>query len=251
MTYKHMTIIATFLMLMLLFACTPTRRQAKPEVDLAPIQRQMTETNDKVNQLYHRVSMIQLMADNHQKTIQELENKLKDSEAKTEAVSIALKNVHRAKSQLEKKTEIKSSIYSPKPIVAETKKNQVIAAATPLYNKALNTFRKDDFKTAEKLFDTFLKQHPNDPLADNALYWSGECHYAQKNFADAVIKFKEVINRFPQGSKVPDALLKIGYSYFSMGDKEQAKNFLKKAVTSYPFSTAGTKAEEKLKELQR
>ena len=36
-----------------------------------------------------------------------------------------------------------------------------------------------------------------------------------------------------------------------MGDKEQAKNFLKKVVTSYPFSTAGAKAEEKLIELQR
>jgi TolA-binding protein len=60
-----------------------------------------------------------------------------------------------------------------------------------------------------------------------------------------------VVNRFPQGGKVPDSLLKIGFSYFAMGDEEQAKNFLKKAVTSYPFSTAGTKAEEKLKELQR
>lgn len=238
-------------MLTFLCACTPTRRQNRQEIEISPLQRQLTETNEKVNQLYHRVSMIQLMADNHQKTIQELENKLKESETKLAAVSSALNKTFTASPHPLQQADIKTPRYPLKPMIAKPMQSQGGTAAAPLYGKALKTFRNNEFKAAEKLFDAFLKQYPNDPLADNALYWSGECHYSQKNFADAVLKFKDVVNRFPQGSKVPDALLKIGFAYYSMGDKEQAKNFLKKVVTSYPFSAAGVKAEEKLIELQR
>lgn len=250
MIHKHLTVLAAFLMLLLVFGCTPARRQPEPKVDLAPLQQQLTEMNDKVNQLYHRVSMIQLMADNHQKTIQELEARLKENEAKTEDPALAAPGTQEAASAPEQKAD-SQPIYPPQPVMAAAEGNPTPAGATPLYKQAMGVFRTNDFIAAEKLFDDFLKQYPDDPLADNALYWAGECHYAQKEFADALIKFKEVINRYPQGSKVPDALLKIGFSYFSMGDKEQAKNYLKKVVTNYPFSSAGTKAEEKLKELQR
>ena len=86
-------------------------------------------------------------------------------------------------------------------------------------------------------------------LADNALYWSGECRYARKEYAEAIGLFKQVLEKYPQGSKVPDALLKIGLAYISTGDKKNARVYLKKTVSQYPFTPAGTKAEKKLKQL--
>ena len=251
MTKKLLMVTACLMMFTFLFACIPSRKHTRPEPDINPLQRQLSETNEKVNQLYHRVSMIQLMADNHQKTIQELENKLKESEIKLAAVSSMLDKTPKASTAPLKTPRFQPPTYPPTPVAVAPATPQGPSGAIKLYREALSTFRKNEFGEAEKLFSNFLNQFPDDQLADNALYWSGECHYAQKNFADAVLKFKDVVNRFPQGSKVPDALLKIGFAYYSMGDKEQAKNFLKKVVTNYPFSTAGAKAEEKLLELQR
>ena len=70
--------------------------------------------NDKVNQLYHRVSMIQLMADNHQKTIQELEARLKENEAKTEDPALAAPGTQEAASAPEQKAD-SQPIYPPQP----------------------------------------------------------------------------------------------------------------------------------------
>lgn len=46
--------------------------------------------------------------------------------------------------------------------------------------------------------------------------------------------------------KVPDALLKTGYSYMSMDDESQANDYFKQAITRYPFSPAADKTRQKL-----
>ena len=46
---------------------------------------------------------------------------------------------------------------------------------------------------------------------------------------------KQVVEEYPDGSKVPDALLKIGFAYISVGDSESAETYLKQVVARYPF----------------
>ncbi len=246
--HKAITIFFLCAIPAMVAACAPTRKQSPaPAPDLSPIQRQLAETDEKVNQLYQRVSMIQLMVDNHQRDLQELENRLTESNDQT---TDALPPDMTTATASQAAGEPEPTVTSPTKTSPDPEKQEIVKDSVALYRKALKSFRTHNFQQAESLFEEFVNRYEDDPLADNALYWLGECHYAQRDFADAILRFKEVINRFPQGGKVPDALLKIGFSYFSMGDKEQAKSFLKKVVTNYPFTTAGEKAEEKLKELQ-
>jgi len=93
-------------------------------------------------------------------------------------------------------------------------------------------------------------EYPDHELADNALYWEGECRDAVKNFSKAIATFQRVIGEYQDGSKVPDAMLKTGYAYLSVGDRENARIYLKKVVKNYPFSPAGTKAEMMLKKIK-
>jgi TolA-binding protein len=58
------------------------------------------------------------------------------------------------------------------------------------------------------------------------------------------------MRQYPEGGKVPGALLKTGYAYYSLEDFENARVYLKKVIVSYPFSSAADKAEAMLKRVQ-
>lgn len=131
---------------------------------------------------------------------------------------------------------------------ARTKKSP--SNAERLYNRALEAFDKKRFESAETLFDSFVRGNPGHYLADNALYWLGECKYSKNRFYDAVLTFKEIVDKYPKGNKVPDALLKIGFAYLALDDPENAAVYLQKAADEHPLTPAGIKAGEKLKTIK-
>lgn len=115
-----------------------------------------------------------------------------------------------------------------------------------LYQKARNLMLADDFAAAGQTFRSFVRQYPGHSLADNSLYWLGECHYSLEEYSQAVAVFKELVAAYPTAEKVPDALLKTGYSYLSMDDINRAHHYLKLVLKQYPFSPAADKAQKKL-----
>ena len=119
-----------------------------------------------------------------------------------------------------------------------------------LYQKARTLLLEGDLINAAQLFKTFTKKHSKHSLADNAMYWLGECHYSSGHYDKAIKVFKGLIDKYPKAEKVPDALLKTGYSYLSMDDINRAQYFMKKVLKKYPFSPAAEKAQEKLKKFE-
>ncbi len=119
-------------------------------------------------------------------------------------------------------------------------------APAQLYQKARNLMLADDFAAAGQSFRSFARQYPGHSLADNSLYWLGECHYSLGEYSQAVAVFKELVAAYPTGEKVPDALLKTGYSYLSMDDINRAHHYLKLVMKKFPFSPAADKAQKKL-----
>ncbi len=55
-----------------------------------------------------------------------------------------------------------------------------------LYDTASADYTKGRYALAIQEFEDYLRSYPNTDLSDNAQYWIGECHYAQKKFPDAV-----------------------------------------------------------------
>lgn len=120
----------------------------------------------------------------------------------------------------------------------------------PLYQNARGFLKEKKFVQAAEMFHVFVLEHPRHSLADNAMYWLGECHYASGQYEKAIEVFKELVVTYPRAGKVPDALLKIGYAYLSLDDTNQARDFLKRLLKNYPFSSAAEKAQKKLKKLE-
>lgn len=117
---------------------------------------------------------------------------------------------------------------------------------TVLYQKARTLLIEENYQTAATLFAEFTKDYPQHSLADNAVYWLGECYYSLRDYKKAIPLFKDLVTQYPKSEKVPDALLKTGYSYLSLDDTNRAHHYLKQVLKEYPFSQAAEKAQKKL-----
>ena len=166
------------------------------------------------------------------------QNKLKEKVELQEKIIRELKSEQTAENKEQLKEEVaavKKTAYT-EPII--------------LYKAGRSALIEEKYTAAIKLFNDFLTKFPRNDLADNALYWIGECYYATADFKKAIGSFKKVVDKYPRGMKVPDALLKTAYSYFSLNDKNRAHHYLKLVVEKYPFSEASEKAQIKLKAFQ-
>lgn len=119
-----------------------------------------------------------------------------------------------------------------------------------LYDRALKEILNRNVKKALPLFIDFIVRYPKDDLTDNAYYWIGECYYSLKKFGLALENFMIVQDKFPKSGKIPDALLKMGFSYAELGDKARAKEVLNNLVSKYPDSSAADIARKRLIKLK-
>jgi tol-pal system protein YbgF len=117
------------------------------------------------------------------------------------------------------------------------------------YQMAYNDYLKGNYDLAVESFKLYRQQFPDSPLADNALYWIGECHFSEKKYLEAIDDFNEVILTYPEGSKVAAAHLKKGISYMELGKKEEALAAFKLLASKYPLQEETKIALDKIKEL--
>ena len=114
------------------------------------------------------------------------------------------------------------------------------------YRAAVDLVKAGKHDEAVAALRGFIVKYPRHDYADNAQYWLGEAFYAQKDYTQALVEFRKVIEVYPRGNKVPDALLKVGYCYQSLGQGEKAHAVLEQVVTRYPRSEPATLAAKRL-----
>ena len=119
-----------------------------------------------------------------------------------------------------------------------------------LYAAAYDLFKQGKYDKAREGFENFLKLYPNTEFSDNAQFWIGECYYFDKNYEKAIVEYDKVSKNFPEGNKVPYALLKQGLSFLKLGDKASAKLLLQQVVKDFPNTSQARIARTKLLEIK-
>ena len=73
------------------------------------------------------------------------------------------------------------------------------SATTPeaLYRSAYEDYMRGNYDLAADGFAEYLRRYPNTELADNALYWIGECFDAQEKSQEALDTFTLVLEDYP------------------------------------------------------
>jgi tol-pal system protein YbgF len=110
------------------------------------------------------------------------------------------------------------------------------------YDAALSLVNAHQFGPGLDALTAFLVRWPDHPYVDHAMYWRGECYFAQGDYAHASEQFEGVLARFPAGMKAPDALLKLGMCHQKLGHAAQARACFDRLVQDYPQSDAARHA---------
>jgi tol-pal system protein YbgF len=120
-----------------------------------------------------------------------------------------------------------------------------VSAAAPdhqQYDAAVNLLARAQYDQAQTAFRAFADSHPKDPLSGEALYWVGNIDYVHKDYSGAAHTFAEGIKKYPNSSRAPDSMLKLGKSLLAMGQKRGGCTALAALKSKYPHAPSATLA---------
>jgi tol-pal system protein YbgF len=173
-----------------------------------------------------------------------LDEKDKNLEERIKGIEERLKGLEGKIGQLAtKQSEIEGSLRAKE---ASVEPKGVSTRTGDLYKDAYESYQKGDFEGARRKFETFLKQYPNTELSDNAQFWIGETYYAKKDYEKAILEYEKAIAKYPEGDKIPAALLKQALAFLELGDKTNGRNLLRRVIERYPQSDQAEMAKKRL-----
>lgn len=183
------------------------------------------------------------------------DQRVKDLEARVAKLTEGFKAQEgQLKAREDELRELRKSIQQPAGLNVPAETAEISAAENDTirrdYETAWRALEKKDYRLAVTRFKEFLQKHPKSRLANNAQYWIGESHYALREFDQAILEFDAVRSRYPQGDKVPAALLKQGFAFAELGEKVNARLILQEVVEKYAQSPEAVQAKQRLKSLE-
>lgn len=193
--------------------------------DIIVLQRQLYRDKNDTSAPQESVSTFQIK-------LGEYDQMIRDMNGKVENIEYRLNTLEKKMEMIDKDIDLRFS-QMKKQTTPGTQKNNKTASgksvktvtgetAKSLYESALTNLRANKLPEAETKLSQFLTSYPNDALAGNAQYWLGEVYYKQQDYSKAAVAFKEGYSKYPEGTKGPDCLLKLGLSMKALGKKEDA-----------------------------
>ncbi len=99
-------------------------------------------------------------------------------------------------------------------------------------------------------FREFLRIFPTHERAADALFYIGES-WAGESADSAAAVYQQVVKTYPNSSRAPSALYKLGLLAEQRGDKAAARTYYARVVAGYPRSDEANLARDKLQRLGR
>lgn len=119
------------------------------------------------------------------------------------------------------------------------------------YNTAYKLVEDKNFAEAILAFKDFLHQYDSGQYAPNAKYWLGELYLTEHQFSLAADYFLQVANKHKEHPKAPDALLKLGMLELERENWQDAKNYFNQIKQNYANSPRVHMADAKLQSMER
>jgi tol-pal system protein YbgF len=123
------------------------------------------------------------------------------------------------------------------------------ASAPPLqetYQSGLRDFNAARYDVAASEFADVIHYYPNDDLAGNANFYTGEISYRQQKYKDAIKSYNAVLENFSGNPKAPAAQLHKGLSLIQLNQKDAGIHELRSLIQRYPQTPEALQARSKL-----
>ena len=115
-----------------------------------------------------------------------------------------------------------------------------------IYESAYNDYLRGNYDLALIGFRQYVETFPTTELADNALYWIGECYFVKDQFREAIQEYSRVENEYPSSERIASTILRKGLAFLELGDIEQGEALLRSVVERYPRSDEAILARQRL-----
>ena len=119
------------------------------------------------------------------------------------------------------------------------------------FSLASDALRTGNLAGGVEKMKRFADAHPRDARADDALYLAALGELGQDEPARAAKLLETVLQRYPAGDVVQQAMLKLADCRLRMKQAPEARALLARVVTSFPGTPAATEAEARLARISR
>ena len=113
------------------------------------------------------------------------------------------------------------------------------------FQRAWVQYSNQAYQQAQPVFERVHNDAPDTPLGREALFWSADAHYQTRNYGPAANHYARFIENYPNHELVGAAKYGLGWSYFMMGDFENAtgpltdflENYEPPSIALFPYDT--------------
>ena len=113
------------------------------------------------------------------------------------------------------------------------------------FQKAWIQYSNQAYEQAQSEFEMVYQNAPQSELGSEALFWSADAHYQSRNFGPASSQYDRFIRENPEHELTGAAKYGLGWSYFMMGEFENAtgplidfmENYEAPPIALYPYDT--------------
>lgn len=117
------------------------------------------------------------------------------------------------------------------------------------YDSAFTLVRRSEYPTAIDGFRRYLADCGDQPDAENAYYWVGECYYAQEKYTEAVAEYQHLVTTYPNSANLGRAIYKLARCQQELGNSSDARELFQQLVDDYAGTLEADQASERLKDL--
>jgi len=201
------------------------------------------EINFKLDKLSSRITKIQTDNQMRFQDIEQSENQSKKSNlnkekklpGSSEPQDLGSTSVNVVSADEVQKTQ---SIESVGSVISEeaVRVEKILPEGSPetQYEFAISFLKVGDYETAEYALYEFIGIHSKHELAGNAQYWYGETFRVRQLYQDAATAYLDGYQKYPDSSKAPVNLLKLGVMLVKIGEKTQGCSMIIGVKEQYP-----------------
>jgi len=126
--------------------------------------------------------------------------------------------------------------------------NAMLSEELAAYKAARSTWSSSDWEACVDRLGEFLQTYPSSVYADDAAYWRADCYFQQGNYKKAILRFDDVVARYPNGNKAADALYREGEALLRLGPayNTAARKAFERVLAEYPDSDRAAEADQQL-----
>jgi len=236
----------------LLSACASTDQIANLNTNVGALKTDITSLQETNKNLQKKFANLDSRIDDE--VIAELQKLQGDLDEKHHLLEKKLKETEKRIAKLENRKPMTLSAPVPSPPkISSTLPAQSQASPAPdpeeIYAEAYKLYKEKKFSPARESFLTFLNQFPDTEYSDNAQFWVAECYYRENKYEEAILAYEEVAKKYPQGNKIPDALLKQGLCFQAIGDNISSRILLQRVIEDYPKSPQAEIARKQMEKI--